>query len=878
MVDEPHDALRSSPAAPSSGVHRSTFFGRARETEAVCQLLRTCARLVTLTGPGGIGKTSVARRVMEELKQQPDVGTTFFCSCASAPDSRALVAAVARALGLEPRSANRSEELHGLVGRALAGHDRPVLVLDNVEQALPEASDTISGWLDAAPSCAILVTSRELLRLDGEHVVELGPLPEAAELFLDRARLIHPDYATSPADAQAVAELVHRLDGIPLAVELAAARARILSPSALLEQLADRLQVLSHGRRTGGARQSTMRGALEWSWALLDKPAQHALAVLCVFRGGFFLEDARQVVAEALGTTPLEALDLVQTLRDKSLVHQAETRKDRFGPRFALYEVIRSFGAEKLADLGLAARAYHVQARYLVERAEAALRGCQPDELEAALERIAVDRENLELILENGASSEPSDDDVSIALRCAVLLGNLAGEDGLPPEQAGLLDRLLDRQPGSIDSKLWNQACLVRATKRVYAGEPAQAEADCRLMIELAGSSRDSGLSAAAHLTLGAALLRQGKADDALQVLQRAGQLCHDTGDVAGEQHALCQQGGCALSLRRSDESMALFERGLALARQAGLRRGQVRAEAGLGSLFLEAGDYAKARLHLERCGELARDAGFTRTALLVMGHLAILNFDHNRLDEAMECVTAAAAEASETADDVPLGVLLAVESALRATMGEMDVSVSLAARARRVLARSPLFGAVVELYAAHVELALARLSPSDADKHVSMVTAVLRQARDARVGDTLLVTQSDDLRIALRILERALARHQGAVPATAASHESGLPRLRVASDLGWFQLGADRRIDLSRRMNSRAILQGLVDRAASSPPQPLSVDDLIALGWPGEKMARGSALNRLYVALATLRSLGLRDVIVRDARGYWLAASIERA
>ncbi len=869
------DSSRGQPDA-SQEPERSAFFGREEEIAAVVGLLTSGSRLVTLTGPGGIGKTRLARRVLTSLA--PEAGGAWFCPCALATDAASMIAAAARALDLAPGAAPDLTQARDLVGRALAGHHRPLVVLDNLEQALPAACDVVSSWMDAAPECSFLVTSRELLRIEGERVYELGSLPEAVELFLDRARMIQAGYASSEAELRTVTRLVARLDGIPLAVELAAARARVLSPAALQQQLEARIETLAHGQRLRAARQSTMSEAVAWSWELLEAAEQQAMAALSVFRGDFGLPDAQRILADTIGASEGEALELVQALRDKSLLHAAASPAPDGSVRFGMYEVVRAYGRAKLEAGKWAAGALDAHARYFVERGERLLQGCPPDRLEASLERLGFDRENLESVLKRGgsASTEPAPEMLALSLRSALLLGAVAGDDGLPPHQLDLLERLLERPAASVAPGLWEHARLVRATSRVYAGRPAQAEQDCLSMIQAAQQLGDERLAATAHLTLGAALLRQGKALEALAALRAAESLCRAAGDVPGEQHALCQQGGCAQSLQRGQEALILFERGLELARAWGLVRGQIRAEAGLGSHYLEAGDYDRSLAHLERCGQLARAARFHRTSILVMGHLGILNFDHDRLGEALECLTAAVAEAGETGDDVPQGVFLAVEAAARATMGDVQGAVPLAARARRVLDRSPLFRVIVQVYAAHVELAAAAQLHGGVDSTLE-AQRQLKAASSARLGDMRLVEQSDDLRVALRILERAIVRRRGQPTATEAAGPRALPVLVVAQDASWFQLDAERRVDMSRRTNSRAILQGLVEHSAHAGRAGLSVDELLAVGWPGEKMARSSALNRLYVALATLRSLGLRDVIVRGPDGYVLVAEIRR-
>lgn len=848
---------------------RNAFIGRQQEIAAILRLLNGGQRLVTITGPAGIGKTRLARHVKEQWDAGAEQPASWFCDCSTIDGVPAMIVGAARSLGLNA-AAGGVDEVEALVGRALAGHACAMLVLDNLEHLLPGSAEVLSRWLDAAGSCQLLVTSRELLRVEGEVVFDLGPLPEARALFLDRARMIRRDYACGSADGAAVERIVERLDGIPLAVELAAARARILSPAALLEQLDASMETLSRGPRHARSRQATMHEALIWSWNLLDALEQTALAVVSVFRGGFSLEDAQGVLRDACGIGETDALELVQALRDKSLIHECDGADPT---RFDLYELIRRFGLQQLQALGLEERSSDAHARYFVRRGRARLDGAAADDFSRTMVEIGLDRANLEGVLDRCSKGDPGR--IELGLGAAVLLGAIASDDGLPPVEAAALERLLAMPLAGVEPELVLRGRLVRVTKQTYTGQPVRAEGECRDIIEEASAGGLTRVYASACLSLGATLLRQGKATNALAVLREAEARCREAGDTPGEQHAICQQGGCAHSLGSAPEALELFERGLAIAKAWGLVRGETRAEAGLGSHYLVAGDFIAAEQHLERCGELARSIGLRRTGILVTGHLGILNFDHDRLVEALEYLTAAVAEAAESGDDVPEGVFLAAEAAVRASMGDTESAAPLLAKAQRVLATSPLFRTIVEVYGGHLDIARARALPRSTGV-LRKVKQLIEDAKHAKHGDIVFVEQSDDLRVALRLLERAMSRLVREV-GSESKPPAPIRTLLVGPDTAWFEIDGERRVDMSRRSTSRAILDGLVDAAASGRGE-VTVDELLAMGWPGEKMTRSSALNRLYVALATLRSMGLRDVLERGPRGYVLRASVARA
>ncbi|HEY3522418.1 MAG TPA: AAA family ATPase [Candidatus Limnocylindrales bacterium] len=274
----------------------STFVGREDEVRAIRRLLATDeARLVTLVGPGGTGKTRLALRVVtEELARHPD--GVFFVDLAATPEGEGILTAIGTAVGLPP---SRNRPLRDHVLDELAAR-RMLLLLDNFEQ-LTRESPLIATLLARCPNLRAIVTSREPLRVRGEHLHEVPPLTlpsraggrtahavasfEAIQLFVERARASRPDFGLTDDNAAAILEICRRLDGLPLAIELAAARLRVFSPEALRDRLGSSLGVLGSGPRDLPARQQTLRATIDWSYGLLDPPEQFLLALLSVFAG-----------------------------------------------------------------------------------------------------------------------------------------------------------------------------------------------------------------------------------------------------------------------------------------------------------------------------------------------------------------------------------------------------------------------------------------------------------------------------------------------------------------------------------------------------------------------------------------------------------------
>src|SRR5438093_930526 len=351
-------APRSLDARPNNlPVQLTSFVGREAEIAAINTLL-DAARLVTLTGPGGTGKTRLAVQVAAERLGRHGDGV-FFVELAPATDPALVPSAVAAALHLREGADRPITET---LNEWLRERDL-LLVLDNFEQVI-DAAPFVTTLLGAAPRLRVIVTTRAPLRVHGEQEYPVPPLhiPDAAHLpglaqlsqyegvglFIDRARAVRPDFAVTDATAPAVAEIVARLDGLPLAIELAAAKCRLLGPEAILGRLGSRLAFLSGGARDLPARQQTLREAIDWSYRLLDPVDQGRLRGLGVFMGGFSLPAAAAVLM--LDDPAIAADDAVGGLAEQSLLRREEG--ERGEPRFSMLETIREFALERLVEAG----------------------------------------------------------------------------------------------------------------------------------------------------------------------------------------------------------------------------------------------------------------------------------------------------------------------------------------------------------------------------------------------------------------------------------------------------------------------------------------------------------------------------------------------
>jgi non-specific serine/threonine protein kinase len=601
-----------SPPVRSNNLPRqlTSFIGREREMEEVKRLLsNTC--LLTLTGSGGCGKTRLALQVAADLVEQYDDGV-WLVEFAPLSDPTLVPQEVAKALDV-------SEQIGRSLTETLSDFLRSkslLLLLDNCEHLIGACAELAGVFLRTCPNLKILSTSREGLRITGETAWRVPSLSlpdprrlpsleglmgyEAVQLFIDRAAAVQPTFTATNRNAPAVAQICHRLDGIPLAIELAAARVKALSVEEINSRLDDRFRLLTDGSRTALPRQQTLRATIDWSYNLLSEPERMLFSRLSVFAGGWMVE-AAEAICTGESVEAYEVIDLLTHLVDKSLV-VAEEENGR--TRYRFLETVRQYARDRLLESG---EAEELRGRHLkwflglVECAEPEFRG---PNLMIWLDRLEAERDNIRAALEWSLESDKGEE----GLRLAGALWHFWYTRGYWNEMSRWLEETLLRSRGASASARAKALGGAGVLKEDYSQRTALLEESLALYREVGDKN---GAAWALEILGGAgALLLQGEYERAVALLEESLSLYREVRNKGGIGRVLNNLGAVAYFQDDYEGAKALSEESLSLSREVGDKRHIAFALSYLGKVMLSQGDHGSAAEMFEESLALFREVG----------------------------------------------------------------------------------------------------------------------------------------------------------------------------------------------------------------------------------------------------------------------------
>ncbi|HEX8917344.1 MAG TPA: tetratricopeptide repeat protein, partial [Chloroflexota bacterium] len=667
--------------------------GRTQEIAEVCRLLRVGVRLLTLTGPGGVGKSRLALEAGLQAGEIFDDGVAFI-PLAPILEPSQVGPSIARALGVvDPQSGS----LVDVLVRHLHSN-RLLLIFDNFEHVVA-ASPLLVDLLSGCPHLSMVVTSRSLLRVSGEHALPVSPLDSPAnarllplenlaqcgaiQLFIERANAVHGDFALSDDNAEAVVEICHRLDGLPLAIELAAARVRLLPPGVLLNRLEPRLPILSRGSRDLPERLRTMRDAIAWSYDLLSPAEQALFRRLAAFAGGCGLE-AAEAVRTASPVLPIDTLDGLAELVDQSLVYQVTGPIGE--PRFLMLETIREYALERLRAHDEESSVRRAHAVYFAKLSEEAGTGLRGPEQQRWRDRLDAELDNLRAAVAWAADDAVVPEDTQLALRISAALWYFWLQGHSPGEGRRWLLQALTAAPehvgGAARGRALNALALLAWRQGDYA--TARAHLDDSLTI-LGQADSPSALAEALH-ALGHVVFEGGDYAGAEALFEESRSRYQDLGDAWNTIPLIGDLGMVAYHRGSYVEAKRIFEETHRLSKQYGLTDRMADALNRWGDLARLSNDLDQAQTLYEQSWVLWKEARGMPGVASALHKLSQLRRHRGEMDDAMALLRESVHLQQELGNKQGIAECLAGFGGLAYDRGDPKRAARLLAAAARVL------------------------------------------------------------------------------------------------------------------------------------------------------------------------------------------------
>jgi predicted ATPase/predicted Ser/Thr protein kinase len=688
-------ALKVREARQTNITPAAGFVGRAAERAEIEGAIAGGDRLLVLAGPGGGGKSRLAREVAHGLAASR-AGGAWVCDLSSARSAVDVAAAIGGVLGVPPPASASPEAAVDALGHAVAARGPIVIVLDDSESALGAVAAAAPRLLELAPAAVVIVTTREHLALGDARVVEIGAMSEDDAVALLRERAARAGARLGKGEGPALAQLADRLDRLPLALELAAARLRMLAPAQLVDRLGRGLDVLrgsgqasasasGASRGGGGSRHASLEAAIASSWEALDDIERDALVQCTVFQGGFTLDAAEAVVR--LADEALMVIDVITALRDKSLL--GSTRDDIAGVRFHTYQSVRAYAAAK-SEPGTIAAAVRRHAEHYVQAGELARAGAAGRDAVLHVGVLMKDVDNLAAAFDrhvatpptvaSGTASTALGETRALAVRAALVLEDVLAVRGPAEQRATVLERAAKLvgamstaaapanaevgaagtgagaavgpageaagTAGAADASLAASVHLARARAARQRGEPAAIEAALVAAEQAVAASGDAGLAARIKVERATVLRSRGERAAATAAFDDAVAAADATGLAAVI--AIARDGRAALAQDVADLRAAEADVRAALAAaEDGDPRVLARIRQNLAAILQDAGRIVEAEEHYQAALEIARSVGDRRIEGVILANLGNVLGEHGKpgaesyLDSAIERVAA---------------------------------------------------------------------------------------------------------------------------------------------------------------------------------------------------------------------------------------------